>query len=77
MIAVFLQVNFGLLPLNKIKDALFKIRKAGDNREFDEIPYEFFNTTGAADEAVNFSESKFRSFNSIFFGKTATDQSLG
>ena len=26
MIAVFLQVNYGLLPLNKIKQALFKIR---------------------------------------------------
>ena len=26
MIAVFLQVRFGLFPLNKIKDALFKIR---------------------------------------------------
>ena len=25
MFAVFLQVNFGLLPLNKIKPALFKI----------------------------------------------------
>ena len=31
MIAVFLQVNFGLLPLNKIKDALFKIRN-GDKK---------------------------------------------
>ena len=47
-------------PTSTIR-ALFKIRKAGDNREFDEIPYEFFNTTGAADEAVNFSESKSQS----------------
>ena len=31
MIAVFLQVNYGLLPLNKIKQALFKIRN-GDKK---------------------------------------------
>ena len=34
MIAVFLQVNFGLLPLNKIKDALFKIRN-GDKKKLE------------------------------------------
>ena len=32
MIAVFLQVRFGLFPLNKIKDALFKIRN-GDKEK--------------------------------------------
>ena len=31
MIVVFLQVNYGLLPLNKIKQALFKIRN-GDKK---------------------------------------------
>ena len=34
MIAVFLQVRFGLLPLNKIKDALFKIRN-GDKKKLE------------------------------------------
>ena len=37
MFAVFLQVNFGLLPLNKIKTALFKIRN-GDEKNLQE-PY--------------------------------------
>ena len=47
-------------PTSTIR-ALFKIRRANDNREFDDIPYEFFNATGAADEAVKFSESKSQS----------------
>ncbi|MEL0245636.1 MAG: HAMP domain-containing sensor histidine kinase [Alphaproteobacteria bacterium] len=34
MIAVFLQVNYGLLPLNKIKQALFKIRN-GDKKKLE------------------------------------------
>ncbi len=34
MIAVFLQVKFGLFPLNKIKDALFKIRN-GDKKKLE------------------------------------------
>ena len=34
MIAVFLQVRFGLFPLNKIKDALFKIRN-GDKKKLE------------------------------------------
>ena len=34
MIAVFLQVRFGLFPLNKIKDALFKIRN-GDKEKLE------------------------------------------
>ena len=34
MIAVFLQVNYGLLPLNKIKQALFKIRN-GDKEKLE------------------------------------------
>ena len=37
MFAVFLQVNFGLLPLNKIKTALFKIRN-GDEKSSRPIP---------------------------------------
>ena len=34
MIAVFLQVRYGLFPLNKIKDALFKIRN-GDKKKLE------------------------------------------
>ena len=34
MMAVFLQVKFGLFPLNKIKDALFKIRN-GDKKKLE------------------------------------------
>ena len=39
MIAVFLQVNYGLLPLNKIKQALFKIRN-GDKKLEAQYPLE-------------------------------------
>ena len=35
MIAVFLQVKFGLLPLNKIKASLFKVRN-GDEKNLKE-----------------------------------------
>ena len=40
MIAVFLQVNFGLLPLNKIKGALFKIRNGDKKRLEAKYPLE-------------------------------------
>ena len=39
MVAVFLQVNYGLLPLNKIKQALLKIRN-GDEKNANGIPFE-------------------------------------
>jgi hypothetical protein len=40
---------------------LYKIRTVNDNREFDEIPYEFFNTTGVPDDTIKYSESKAQS----------------
>ena len=40
MFAVFLQVNFGLLPLNKIKTALFKIRNGDEKNLQDPYPLE-------------------------------------
>ena len=40
MIAVSLQVNFGLLPLNKIKTALFKIRNGDEKNLQDPYPLE-------------------------------------
>ena len=40
MLAVFLQVNFGLLPLNKIKTALFKIRNGDEKKLQDPYPLE-------------------------------------
>ena len=40
MFAVFLQVNFGLLPLNKIKTALFKIRNGDVKNLQDPYPLE-------------------------------------
>ena len=58
--ALDVRITANNFPTSTIR-ALFKIRRAGDNREFDEIPYEFFNTTGAADEQVKFSESKSQS----------------
>ena len=40
MIAVFLQVNYGLLPLNKIKQALFKIRNGDKKKLVAQYPLE-------------------------------------
>ena len=40
MIAVFLQVKFGLLPLNKIKASLFKVRNGDEQKLKDPYPLE-------------------------------------
>ncbi len=40
MIAVFLQVKFGLLPLNKIKASLFKVRNGDEEKLIDPYPLE-------------------------------------
>ena len=40
MIAVFLQVNYGLLPLNKIKQALFKVRNGDEKKLMEKYPSE-------------------------------------
>ena len=40
MIAVFLQVKFGLLPLNKIKASLFKVRNGDEEKLKESYPLE-------------------------------------
>ncbi len=40
MIAVYLQVNYGLLPLNRIKKALFEIRNGDEKKLKDQYPME-------------------------------------
>ena len=40
MISVFLQVKYGLLPLNKIKHSLFKIRNGDEKKLKDPYPME-------------------------------------
>ncbi len=40
MIAVFLQVKFGLLPLNKVKASLFKVRNGDEEKLKDTYPLE-------------------------------------
>ena len=40
MIAVFLQVKFGLLPLNKVKASLFKVRNGDEEKLKDPYPLE-------------------------------------
>lgn len=37
---------------------LYKIRRVNDNRDFDDIPYEYFNTNGSADETITYSENR-------------------
>ena len=58
--ALDVRLSANVFPTSSIK-VLFKIRRANDNREFDEIPYEFFNTTGVPDDTVVFAESKSQS----------------
>ena len=44
-------------PTATIK-VLYKIRRINDNRSFDDIPYEYFNSTGIADDTITYSESR-------------------
>ena len=41
MIAVFLQVKFGLLTLNKIKASLFKVRNGDEGKAKESYPLKF------------------------------------
>jgi len=58
--ALDVRISANNFPTSTIS-ALYKIRRANDNREFDEIPYEFFNTTGIPDDTIKYSESKTQS----------------
>ena len=44
-------------PTSTIK-VLYKLRRVNDNRSFDDIPYEYFNSTGIADDTITYSESR-------------------
>ena len=55
--ALDVRISANNFPTSAIK-ILYKIRLVDDSRPFDEIPYEFFNTTGLADDGVLFSESR-------------------
>jgi len=55
--ALDVRISANNFPTSAIK-VLHKIRLVDDSRPFDEIPYEFFNTTGLADDGVLFSESR-------------------
>lgn len=44
-------------PSASIK-VLYKLRRVNDNRNFDEIPYEYFNSTGVADNTITYSETR-------------------
>ncbi len=58
--ALDVRISANVFPTSSLK-LLFKIRRANDNREFDEIPYEFFNATGIPDETIVNAESKSQS----------------
>jgi len=55
--ALDVRISANNFPTSAIK-VLYKIRLVDDSRPFDEIPYEFFNTTGLPDDGVLFSESR-------------------
>ena len=55
--AIDVRISANNFPTSAIK-LLYKIRLVDDSRPFDEIPYEFFNTTGLADDGVLFSETR-------------------
>ena len=44
-------------PTASIK-VLYKLRRVNDNRDFDDIPYEYFNSTGLSDDSVTYSETR-------------------
>lgn len=48
-------------PPNTTIKVLYKIRKVNDDRDFDDIPYAYFNSTGVADNTVISSESRTQS----------------
>src|SRR5210317_488744 len=55
--ALDVRISANNYPTSDIK-MLFKIRHVDDSRPFDEIPYIYFNTTGLADDAITYSESR-------------------
>lgn len=55
--ALDVRVSANNHPTATIK-VLYKLRRVNDNRSFDEIPYEFFNTTGVADDTIEYSETR-------------------
>lgn len=56
MIAVYLQVNYGLLPLNKIKQALFKIRNGDEKKLKDQYPLEVQPLATEINDLLNHNE---------------------
>lgn len=58
--ALDVRVSANNHPTASIK-VLYKLRRVNDNRSFDEIPYEYFNSTGVADDTINYSESRSQS----------------
>lgn len=55
--ALDVRISANNYPTSSIK-LLYKIRHVDDSRPFDEIPYVYFNTTGLADDAITYSESR-------------------
>jgi len=55
--ALDVRISANNYPTSNIK-MLFKIRHVDDSRPFDEIPYVYFNSTGLADDTINYSESR-------------------
>lgn len=58
--ALDIRISANNHPTATIK-VLYKLRRVNDNRSFDDIPYEFFNSTGVADDTVEFSEDRSQS----------------
>jgi len=55
--ALDIRVSANNHPTASIK-VLYKIKRTTDNRSFDDIPYEFFNSDGSADDTVTYSETR-------------------
>ena len=65
--ALDVRVSANNHPTASIK-VLYKIRRINDNREFDDIPYEYFNSTGVADDVITYSESRSQTpYNSDYY----------
>lgn len=79
--ALEVRISANNFPTSAIK-LLYKIRLVDDSRPFDEIPYEFFNTTGLADDTIVFSETRSQTpynadYNTSYNEQKFTASSLG
>lgn len=79
--ALDVRITANNYPTSSIK-LLYKIRHVDDSRDFADIPYEYFNGTGLADDAIRYSEKASQTpynpeYNASYFEQKFTAEGLG